>query len=163
MMKLLVVVSTAALLQCAAVAAEEFSGDGNLVDKACTKEGGSLACGAACPSGCTGEYCPAVMHYCQGDGSCGTNAAPECTVVDARPSCSADGGSLACGAACPSGCTDEYCPAVMHYCQGDGSCGMNAAPDCTVVDGGENAAMTATGTAPLAIAVAVAAAAAMFP
>lgn len=111
MMKLLAVVSTAALLQCAAVAAEEFSGDGNLVDKACTKEGGSLACGAACPSGCTGEYCPAVMHYCQGDGSCGTNAAPECTVVD----------------------------------------------------GGENAAMTATATASLAVAVAVAAAAAMFP
>jgi hypothetical protein len=49
----------------------------------------------------------------------------------APPGCSADGGILMCGADCTRLCpAGQSCTAVMEYCQGDGTCGMDSVPKC---------------------------------
>jgi len=43
--------------------------------------------------------------------------------------------SLPCGADCTPACPPGMmCPAVMQYCQADGTCGMNSLPDCGTID-----------------------------
>jgi len=62
-----------------------------------------------------------VMRYCQADGSCTSNAAPQCQPEEDL--CA----NKACGDVCD---TSNGMLAVMRYCQADGSCGMNSAPQC---------------------------------
>jgi hypothetical protein len=88
----------------------------------CSAEGGTLACGAGCFRPCpAGQMCPAVMHYCQGDGSCGMNSEPkcepeiacvQCPIHDAAPhmECTVTRKTTCdqCGAMeCTSKCTDD--------------------------------------------------------
>jgi hypothetical protein len=54
-------------------------------------------------------------------------------VKQVTPTCSADGGTLACGADCTQPCPkDQLCTAAIQYCQGDGTCGQNSVPKCPV-------------------------------
>ena len=47
--------------------------------------------------------------------------------------CVGDGGNLACAAVCSTPCpAGSMCPAVMSYCQADGTCGMNSQPACAI-------------------------------
>ena len=70
-----------------------------------------------------GGVCPDVEYYCQEDGSCSTDAAPDCPADPCT--------DKACGESCTAPCPDGLgCPAVESYCQPDGSCTTDAAPEC---------------------------------
>jgi len=56
---------------------------------------------------------------------------PECPYEEQEDYCA----DLACGEPCVIPCPEGLmCPTVMHYCQADGSCGMNSQPECDTTE-----------------------------
>lgn len=89
-----------------------------------------------CQSLVCGDYCshcppwepdcvePAVVNYCQADGSCSPQQ-PLCEIVDPEPEPYDPCERLTCGdycSQCPPDEPDCVEPAVINYCQADGSC-----------------------------------------
>jgi hypothetical protein len=110
--------------------------------------------------------CAAMFDWCGSDGlSCNCNQG-ECVPRSTRTTtddpttetlapvgpkrCSADGGTLACGADCTLPCPEgQICAAVIQYCQGDGSCAMNSEPKCPTVSAvATSTRLTSTALAP---------------